>query len=123
MKTYYFIPMLNLQLFAEGGAGAGAGDGGTAEGQGVTEAAALPQTKGEKSNPLAGVKYGIQEESAPAAEVQEEPQTQPEPADLEAEFEDLIKGKYKAQVSIASSLNACPVNVMLTMGTTGKEIK
>ena len=33
------------------------------------------------------------------------------------------KGKYKAEVSIASSLNACPVNVILTMGTTGKEIK
>ncbi len=33
------------------------------------------------------------------------------------------RGKYKAEVSIASSLNACPVNVMLTMGTTGREIK
>jgi hypothetical protein len=80
--------MLNLQLFAEG---AGAGDGGTAEGQGVTEAAALPQTKGAKSNPLAGVKYGIQEETAaPAAEVQ----TVAQP-DRNAEFEKLIKGEYK----------------------------
>jgi len=33
------------------------------------------------------------------------------------------KGKYKAEVSIASSLNACPTNVILTVGTTGKEIK
>lgn len=33
------------------------------------------------------------------------------------------KGKYKAEVSIASSLNKCPVNLMLTVGTTGKEIK
>ena len=81
-----FIPMLSLQLFAEGGAG----DGGTAEGQGVTAAAALPQTKGEKSNPLAGVKYGIQEESAPAAEVQ----TVAQP-DRNAMFEQLIKGEYK----------------------------
>jgi hypothetical protein len=80
--------MLNLQLFAEG---AGAGDGGTAQGQGVTEAAALPQTKGEKSNPLAGVKYGIQEEeAAPAAEVQ-----QTATPDRNAEFEALIKGEYK----------------------------
>ncbi len=83
MKFSFDIPMLNLQLFAEG-----AGDGGTAEGQGVTEAAALPQTKGEK-NPLANVKYGIQEE-APAAEVQ----TVAQP-DRNAEFEKLIKGEYK----------------------------
>jgi hypothetical protein len=83
MKFSFDIPMLNLQLFAEG-----AGDGGTAEGQGVTEAAALPQTKGDK-NPLANVKYGIQEE-APAAEVQ----TVAQP-DRNAEFEKLIKGEYK----------------------------
>ena len=86
MKNIYFIPMLNLQLFAEG---AGAGDGGTAEGQGVTAAAALPQTKGEKNNPLADVKYGIQEESAPAAEVRTAA------PDRYAEFEALIKGEYK----------------------------
>ena len=87
MKKYSIIPMLNLQLFAEG-----AGDGGTAEGQGVTEAAALPQTKGAKSNPLANVKYGIQEEAAPAAEVQ-----QTATPDREAEIENLIKGEYKDQ--------------------------
>ena len=88
MKFDTFIPMLSLQLFAEG-----AGDGGTAEGQGVTAAAALPQTKGEKANPLANVKYGIQEEvEAPAAEVQ-----QTAAPDLNAEFEELIKGKYKDQ--------------------------
>lgn len=85
MKIYSIIPMLNLQLFAEGAEG-----GGTAEGQGVTEAAALPQTKGVK-NPLADVKYGIQED-APAAEVQTETATQP---DRNAEFEKLIKGEYK----------------------------
>ena len=85
MNIFDLIPMLNLQLFAEG-----AGDGGTAEGQGVTEAAALPQTKGVKNNPLANVKYGIQEETAPAAEVTTAP-------DLNAEFEALIKGKYKEQ--------------------------
>ena len=92
MTMYSFIPMLSLQIFAEGaGAGAGAGDGGTAQGQGVTEAAALPQTKGVK-NPLADVKYGIQEETAPAAEVQVETVAQP---DRNAEFEKLIKGEYK----------------------------
>ena len=84
MQMVTIIPLLNLQLFAEG-----AGDGGTAEGQGVTAAAALPQTKGEKNNPLAGVKYGIQED-APAAEVQQAAQP-----DRSAEFKKLIKGEYK----------------------------
>ena len=86
MKFKTFIPMLSLQLFAEG---AGAGDGGTAQGQGATEAAALPQTKGAK-NPLADVKYGIQDEEAPAAKVQ-----QTATPDRNAEFDRLMKGEYK----------------------------
>lgn len=91
MKSKSFIPMLSLQIFADGGASAGgAGDGGTAQGQGVTAGAASQQT-GAKGNPLAGVKYGIQE-SAPAAEVQST--TEPDP---NAEFDRLIKGQYKAQ--------------------------
>ena len=91
MKSESFIPMLSLQVFADGGAAAGGtGDGGTAQGQGVTAGAASQQT-GAKGNPLAGVKYGIQE-SAPAAEVQST--TEPDP---NAEFEKLIKGQYKAQ--------------------------
>ena len=87
MKIFHLIPMLNLQLFAEGagGAGAGAGDGGTAQGPGVTAPAAGVQ-KGVK-NPLADVKYGIQEETAPAAEVAT--------PDRNAKFEELIKGEYK----------------------------
>jgi hypothetical protein len=91
MKIYDLIPMLNLQLFAEGAGGvaAGAGDGGTAEGQGVTEAVALPQTKGVKNNPLANVKYGIQDDS-PVAKVN----TTAAP-DRQAAFEALIKGEYK----------------------------
>ena len=100
----HFIPMHSLQIFAEGGAGgaagaAGAGDGGTgtAQGQGVTAEAASQQTKGVKGNPLANVKYGIQEEAAPAAEVQKT--TEEVPEDLNAEFESLIKGKFKDQYS------------------------
>jgi len=89
MKIKSFIPMLSLQIFAEG-----AGDGGTAQGQGVTAGAAAQQSKGEKGNPLANVKYGIQEEAAPAAEVQQTTVAQTDP---EAEFEKLIKGQYKAQ--------------------------
>ena len=88
MKFKSFIPMHSLQIFAEG-----AGDGGTAQGQGVMAEAASQQTKGAK-NPLADVKYGIQEEAAPAAEVQT---TTTEAPDLNAEFEKLIKGQYKEQ--------------------------
>ena len=91
MKIKNFIPMYNLQLFADG---AGA-DGGTAQGQGVTAGAASQQTTGAKGNSLADVKYGIQpEESAPAAEVQQTTEAQP---DLNAEFEKLIKGQFKEQ--------------------------
>ena len=88
------LMIMNLQLFADGGAGgaaAGAGDGGTASGEGVTAAAAVPQTKGVKSTPLANVKYGIQEEAAPVAE-EAKPAA---PVDRNAEFEKLIKGEYK----------------------------
>ena len=88
MKFKTFIPMRSLQLFAEGGAG----DGGTAQGQGVT-AEAASQQKGVKGNPLEGVKYGIQEESAPAAGVL----TTTAAPDPDAEFEALIKGQYKQQ--------------------------
>jgi hypothetical protein len=75
--------MLSLQLFAEG-----AGDGGTAEGQGATAGVASQQKA--VSNPLADVKYGIQEEAAPVAEVQNTAVV-----DRNAEFEKLIKGEYK----------------------------
>lgn len=93
MKQNLFIPVLNLQLFADGGAATGgAGEGG--QGQGVTVEAAAPQSKGVK-NPLAGVKYGIQEEAAPVAEVPKEEPTQP--PDRKAEFEKLIKGEYKEE--------------------------
>ena len=93
MKSESIIPMPSLQIFADGGASAGGtGDGGTAQGQGVKAGAASQQT-GAKGNPLAEVKYGIQqEESAPAAEVQETTTTDPN-----AEFEKLIKGQYKQQ--------------------------
>ena len=80
---------VNLQLFAEG-----AGDGGTGSdgATGVTGAAAVPQTKGVKSNPLANVKYGIQDDGTQDASVQK---TTVEPPDRNAEFEKLIKGEYK----------------------------
>ncbi|MBQ4065847.1 MAG: hypothetical protein IJD10_07075 [Clostridia bacterium] len=107
---------LDLQLFAEGGAGAG--DGGTAAGgatgvngtdaasqSGVTPADAVSEgsktaKKGVKTNPLANVRYGVQKgeaEGAQAAAVQEQetPAGETSQADREAEFTRLIEGEYK----------------------------
>lgn len=92
MEYLDYIPMLSLQVFADGGSAGASGDGGTAQGQGVTAGDASQQKTGVKSNPLADVRYGIQEESAPVAEVQT-----PTVEDPNAEFDKLIKGKYKAQ--------------------------
>ena len=96
----FISPMhLNLQLFGEG-AGTG-GDGGTsAEGtQGVSGAAAMPQLKSSKSNPLANTKYGIQDDAAQFANVQtkvtDADGITTETVDRNAEFEKLIKGEYK----------------------------
>ena len=90
MLHKYLFPNFDLQLFADGGAG----DGGTgAEGaKGVTAAAALPQTKGAK-NPLADVRYGIQDEEVPAAE--EPKATEVAQPDRKARFEEMIKGEFK----------------------------
>ena len=83
MKIYLF-PTLNLQLFAEG-SGTGEGTSGVTG----TDAASPKGVKGD----LADVQYGVQPESAPAAEVQGEA-AQP---DRNAEFERLIRGEYKDQ--------------------------
>ncbi len=82
---------LDLQLFADGGAG----DGGTGEsGQGVTGAAALPQTKGVKQNPLSAVKYGKQEEAQNADVQSTDVQTEPV-VDRNTKYKELIRGEYK----------------------------
>ena len=85
--------MLDLQLFAEGGAAAGEG----AAANGATADTGMPATsaKGVK-NPLADVKYGVQEE-AQTADAQ---QTTADPAEVSPEarqqrFEELIKGEFK----------------------------
>ena len=91
MKHTILFPMiLNLQLFGEG---TGGGDGGTgAEGaMGATATAAMSQ-KGAK-NPLADVKYGIQEEASTESPVPEVKQTATD--DRNARFEALIKGEFK----------------------------
>ena len=89
MDNKNLFPMiLNLQLFAEGAGG----DGGTgSEGTtGATVTAAVSQNKGAK-NPLADVKYGIQDEGAPPSPEVSKPTTE----DRNAKFEELIKGEYK----------------------------
>lgn len=88
MESKNILLRLNLQMFAEGGGG----DGGTAAGAGETGVVAAPQAKGVKSNPLADVKYGIQDDGVQNAAAQE---TTVETPDRNAEFEKLIKGEYK----------------------------
>jgi hypothetical protein len=79
---------INLQLFGEDG-GTGA-EGTTSSNEGV----APPTTKGRKSNPLADVKYGIQEDNVAIAE----PQKTEKPAEAtKVDFESLIKGDYKTE--------------------------
>lgn len=80
--------MLNLQLFAEG-----AGDGGTSAEGTMADSGIASTTKGVKSNPLADVKYGIQDD-AQVTDVQSSKTTVDAP-DRNAEFEKLIKGEYK----------------------------
>ena len=88
MKHDSYIPVRSLQLFADGGAA-----GGSAQGSGVTAPAAGVQ-QGVKGDSGADAGNGSQPQGgAPAAGVQ---QTAVQP-DLDAEFEALIKGKYKAQ--------------------------
>jgi hypothetical protein len=100
MKTNTLISVLDLQLFADGSGASGASgaaDGGTAQGSGVTETAAVSR-RGVKNNPLANVKYGIQEDSPQTADAEgnsEAVQTENSPEDRSAAFESLIKGEYK----------------------------
>lgn len=86
MNLDKIIRCINLQLFADGG------DTGASGATGETGAAAVPQTKGVKTNPLADVKYGIQDDPVQGANAQ--PPTVDKP-DRNAEFEKLIKGEYK----------------------------
>lgn len=88
MKILY---TLNLQLFAEGGSGDGTGVGTGAMGE--NGMAATSATNGVKGNPLADVKYGIQDEDE--AQTPTVQNNDGKAKDLNAEFEKLIKGEYK----------------------------
>ncbi|MBQ8399866.1 MAG: hypothetical protein IJX08_07870 [Clostridia bacterium] len=103
MAPKIFFRRLDLQLFADGSAGGGGAGTGSDGATGVSATDAGAQKAGVKkgSNPLADVKYGIQTEIAepvPAAEEQKTKSTTEEnlsSRDLDAEFDALIKGKYK----------------------------
>ena len=79
--------LLNLQLFGEGG------DGGSVGAQGVNAADAGQTTTMGVKNPLANVKYGIQDgvqttDAQGVSRIAEQ-------NDRNAKFEELIKGEYK----------------------------
>ncbi|MBP3468259.1 MAG: hypothetical protein J6K26_01930 [Lachnospiraceae bacterium] len=86
---------INIQLFAEG---AGAGTGGTGAEGATAEGMPATSAKMAVKNPLAGVKYGIQED-AQIADVQtnitDENGNTEQKTDRNAEFEKLIKNDYK----------------------------
>ena len=91
----YFLEHFNLQLFAEGGAGGGA-EGGAAEGSSSAESGfAAPNA--DSKNPLAHVVYGKNDDSVEPAESGNANNA----PDLDAEFKDLVKGKYKEQYGSA----------------------
>lgn len=100
MNNKIIFRLLDLQLFADG-TGAAGGDTGAGGATGAEATAAVSQTKGVKSNPLADVVYGkttATEDGAQTADVQGSSTNQAEtvPAvDRNAEFEKLIKGEYK----------------------------
>lgn len=95
---------LNLQLFADGGAGAAGGDGGAAAGAGDATGVQVPdageQRQKKRVNPLANTKYGIQPQQEQAqgevAVTTEEAANNANQGEGKKTFEDLIKGEYKA---------------------------
>lgn len=82
---------INLQLFADGNGG---GDGGTGADGATADIGGLATSKTAK-NPLADVKYGIQDDASTAG--MQDSSVDDVVVDLDAEFEELIKGKYKDQ--------------------------
>lgn len=85
-KIFYGSKFINLRLFDEGGI-----DASSADNKSVADDGSLAKNK----NPLANVHYGktLKEE----AEHKNSASDATESEDLDAEFDELIKGKYKAQ--------------------------
>ena len=78
----------NLRCYAPDGAAGGT----SAEGNAAVSEVAAATKKGVKANPLANVKYGIQDDDAQAADVQA---STVEPDIRKQEFDRLFKGEYK----------------------------
>lgn len=87
MKHFSIFPYIDLQLCAEGG---GEGDGGEASGVNGADAGSQQGV----STSLSDVIYGKQEGAGETADPKE---TDQQPPDLDAEFEELINGKFKDQ--------------------------
>lgn len=99
MSHNFILRSIDLQLFAEGGSSASAAgaEGSGTGAEGVTTADGMPATSARaKNNPLADVKYGIQE-NAEDAQVADAQNTagQVSAEERAAKFEALIKGEYK----------------------------
>ena len=99
---------IDLQLFADGGAGAAGGDGGAAAGAGDAAGVTAPdagvnRAKKRRENPLASVKYGKQPEpvapSPDATGAAEAADTTGDAGDAgkKPSFQELIEGDYKAE--------------------------
>ena len=99
MSHKFILRSIDLQLFAEGGSSASAAgaEGSGTGAEGVTTADGMPATSARaKKNPLADVRYGIQE-NAEDAQVADAQNTagQVSAEERAAKFEALIKGEYK----------------------------
>ena len=99
MSHNFILRSIDLQLFAEGGSSASAAgaEGSGTGAEGVTTADGMPATSARaKKNPLADVRYGIQE-NAEDAQVADAQNTagQVSAEERAATFEALIKGEYK----------------------------
>ena len=99
MSHNFILRSIDLQLFAEGGSSASAAgaEGSGTGADGVTTADGMPATSARaKKNPLADVRYGIQE-NAEDAQVADAQNTagQVSAEERAAKFEALIKGEYK----------------------------
>lgn len=99
MSHNFILRSIDLQLFAEGGSSASAAgaEGSGTGAEGVTTADGMPATSARaKNNPLADVRYGIQD-NAEDAQVADAQKTagQVSAEERAAKFEALIKGEYK----------------------------
>ena len=99
MSHNFILRSIDLQLFAEGGSSASAAgaEGSGTGAEGVTTADRMPATSARaKNNPLADVRYGIQDK-AEDAQVADAQNTagQVSAEERAAKFEALIKGEYK----------------------------